>query len=555
MHDGSLNELRNLILSKFELTIISPSDCQHIAITISKQLNKTISTTTIKRIFGFAAVKHNFSKFTVNSLLEFVDHPKAHGAKKLAHQKDSEEWLSIGALTKNITKSTLKSIITSCTIPFKYTLVRKFALNEFENFYQSNFSFTSMIGQPGCGKSVSLAHMVEHLYLKPKSKYHNDIFLFINAKDFFTIADENRDFDTEIKTILKLPDDQNVMKLFNSFYQQTGHKVVIIIDSFYDLFSLKKNRPQVFENLIYWLCQIEDSKAIKVILGMRSHLWSRFYPLIRNSHYLTKKWYKGKYYNEKDIANVPKFNKQEVVTILQQIDPKPSETVTNFTKSKLNYPFFFGYYYALKEAYGKNKLQTNVMVYEIYWRFILDEIYQSHLSTEKLMICKKIIQLSDYGLKSPAIPKKMLFHDFLMFNEAYAELLKNGLIIEQKTTADGLFVETVEFVHPPLFHYFLFDELKERPNNQPHRDMIEEIGLKYSKTLAESVIKWMIFTTVRNSNYQFIYLLNEQPKNQQHFTLFFVENIKHQLDLKPNDLTLLKKIAKQQRLIKHNIIP
>lgn len=556
---ASLNELRNLILLKFDITIVSPSDCHFIASTISKKLNKTISTTTIKRIFGFAAVKYSFSKFTINSLLEFVGHPQVietrnFPAKNLDDKKDAEEWLRIGTITKTITQSTLKSIIANCTIPFKYTLVRKFALKEFENFYQSNFSFTPMMGQPGCGKSVSLAHIVQHFYLKPKSKYHNDIFLFLNAKDFFTLDDENQNFDTEIKRILKLPEDQNIIRLFNHFHEKTGHKVMIIIDSFYDLFALKKNRPQVFEKIIYWLCQIEESKSIKVIVGMRSHLWLRFYPLIRNSHYLTKKWYKGKYYSEKDISNVPLLNQKEVTAILQQMDPKPTDTLNNFTKSKLNYPFYFGYYYSLTETYNKDKLQTNLMVYEIYWRFILDEIYQSELSTEKLMICKKISQLSDTDLESSGIPKKILFYDFLMLKAAYAELLKKGIIIENKKIETGLFIETVNFVHPLFFDFFLANEISEKLPAQLNDNIIEEIMLSYPKTLAESIVKWIIFKTVRNSDYKFIYLLDDQLRERHQFTFFLVENIKHQLGLNPNDLNILKEITERKTLIRYNII-
>lgn len=555
----SLTELRNLILSKFDISHISPSDCQHIAITISKKLNKTISTTTIKRIFGFAAVKYNFSKFTINSLLEFVDHPNLIKARATLTRnsndiKDAEEWLRIGTVAKAITQSTLKSIIANCTIPFKYTLSRKFALNEFENFYHSNFSFTSFLGQPGCGKSISLAHIVQHFYLKPKSEFYHDIFLFLSAKDLFTVNDGNRDFDTEIKRILALKDDQNVIRLFNSFHQKTGHKVVMIIDSFYDLFSLKRNRPQIFENIISWLCQIEDTKAIKVVISMRSHLWLRFHPMIRNSHYLNRKWYKGKHFSEREISNIPKLIEQEVTAILQQINPKTTEVIAEFAKAKLNYPFYFGYYYALKKAYGKNKFQFNVMVYEIYWRFILDEIYQSNLSAEKIMICKKIVQLSNHGLKSTAIPKKMLFHDFLKFKEAYAELLKKGIIIEHKTITNGLFIETVEFFYPLFFDYFLSEELAEKLPEELDPLIVEKMLANYPKILTENAIKWMIFTTVRSNNYKFNYLLDNPSKTHDELTLFFVENIKHLISLKPFDLAALKNIIGKEILIKHNII-
>jgi hypothetical protein len=67
-----LQELKRLILVKQGISTIVPSDCQIISIAIQRQIKKNISATTLKRLFGFADLKHDFSKFTINTLKEFV---------------------------------------------------------------------------------------------------------------------------------------------------------------------------------------------------------------------------------------------------------------------------------------------------------------------------------------------------------------------------------------------------------------------------------------------------------------------------------------------------
>jgi hypothetical protein len=65
-------ELKRLILVKQGIDAIVTSDCLIISIAIQRETKKNISETTIKRLFGFAEIKHDFSKFTISTLQEFV---------------------------------------------------------------------------------------------------------------------------------------------------------------------------------------------------------------------------------------------------------------------------------------------------------------------------------------------------------------------------------------------------------------------------------------------------------------------------------------------------
>lgn len=552
----ALNELRNLILQKAGIKFISPSDCQHIALSITKKVNKTISKTTIKRLFGFAVAKHNFSKFTINTLLEYVDGPDTEMVLKNSvtpiYKKDVEDWKHIAIRAKSISQTTLTQIITHCTIPYKATVNRKFASQDFEYFYKSNFSFTAFISQPGYGRSILLSHLVQNQFFKPQAKLHNDMVLFVNAIDIFDQEGHTQSFETEIKKKLNIPKSRNLVNSLHQHYEKTGSKFIIIIDSFHELFTSVKEKSKIFEIIISWLCEIEDSLAIKLVLSMRSYHWIRFHSMIRSSHYLKQKLYLGSHYDQEMVTNVPKLSTEEVDIVLNNIEHKTQKNVDPPIKSKLKYPYYFKFYNELKEEYPQTEFHTHIIFHEIYLKYILENIYRSNQSLEKLILCKKIIQFSNYGLSSLAVDKKLFFHDFTIFKQAYMELLADGILSEHKHLQNGMLIETVSFVHPHVFEYFLFKELLEQAQHTMNENFLLQITGKYEQHLSLNLLQWTIFTAIRNGNYEVvkpIFKLEMNKEDENYLFLFILENIKHQLKYKPSDAVQLKKNGLQDLFI------
>jgi hypothetical protein len=64
--------LKKYVLVKAGISTLSPGDCKLIALDIKKATGNIVSETTLKRFFGFANKKYNLSKFTINTLSEYV---------------------------------------------------------------------------------------------------------------------------------------------------------------------------------------------------------------------------------------------------------------------------------------------------------------------------------------------------------------------------------------------------------------------------------------------------------------------------------------------------
>lgn len=237
-----LNELKGLILIKTGIRTITPADCKRISIEISKTLNKNVSETTIKRLFGFAMVKHNFSKFTITTLSEYVSGESIDSwpAAMQINNNIPTNWTEVKQKVIKITDFTLKGIKNRSGMPYQMTISRKFAEHDFDEFFKSDHSFTTFISQPGYGKTILLSHIAEKFINNTAPGYKDSAILFLQAYTFFNADHPSLNFEDQLKTLLNIPKKESLLSYIHQNYQQTKGKFVIILDGFSEL-TLKKN--------------------------------------------------------------------------------------------------------------------------------------------------------------------------------------------------------------------------------------------------------------------------------------------------------------------------
>jgi CBS domain-containing protein len=67
------DDLKRRVLLKAGLGIITSADCKMISLEIRKTVNRSVSETTLKRIYGFACARFRFSKYVIAALKEYAD--------------------------------------------------------------------------------------------------------------------------------------------------------------------------------------------------------------------------------------------------------------------------------------------------------------------------------------------------------------------------------------------------------------------------------------------------------------------------------------------------
>jgi hypothetical protein len=542
-----LNELKGLILIKTGIRTITPADCKRISIEISKTLNKNVSETTIKRLFGFAVVKHNFSKFTITTLSEYVSGESLENwpsAININAENTPLSWTAIRNKVNKITDFTLKGVKNRSGMPYNMTISRKFAEHDFEDFFKSKHSFTAFISQPGYGKTILLSHLAEKVLTEDTPHYKESTILFIQAYSFFNAEQGSLNFEDQLKLLLNISKKENLISFIDNNYAQSGGKFVIFLDGFSELNLKKDLKKQLFDSIINFLCAIENMDSIKLVMGMRSTTWIRFYELIRHSAYLKTKWFPGNYFNVNDVSNVPSLTEKEVDLIISKIDGIDIREINPKLKAQLKFPFHIQLYYQLREEDPDFNYSTNITFHELISRFIQENIYRSNYYTEKILFLKKVIQLTSYGKKGNSVPKDNLIAELSAFKNAYMELLSDGILMEEKRYEDYHPREFVRFIHPHIFEYFLFIELLEKFHLQVDREFFRYIQNEYeTEAVRFQLLQWTIRFIVRIGDLKSLTNVFHLPLNHfehGYLILFIAENLKYRARYSTDTVQLLK---------------
>ena len=543
-----LQELKRLILVKMGIRVISPSDCRIISMSIQKELKRNISETTIKRLFGFAEIKHEFSKFTINTLKEYVGLVNDIIINPVNLQTTTHEDIDLlNQKAEKITNLTLQNIRNRCSVPYEMTISREFAIHDLKSFHDSKYSFTAFISQPGYGKSILLSHLIQNLFNDPDAPFKKDTVLFFSADHIFNKDLEDLSLEEKIKLKLGLHQSINLISYFNDQYQQNGIKLILVIDGFSDIAINKTLKPIIFDNLINFIADIENHQSIKLVLSMRSTTWSRFYEKIRHSYFFKSKWFSGSYFNLNDNSNVPPLTEDEVEKIFQKMSPIAFTKISDTLKAQLKFPFHIQWYYQLREEYPEFESYTNIIYYEIIARFIQEKIYNSTYATEKVLFCKRLIQLTNYGRIGYTVTKTDLLKEMPFFKNAYDELLSDGILMEEKHLKDGISSEFVRFIQPHIFEYFLFTELYELFNHNMDEKFFELINIEYnSNQVRFQLLQWSVRLMVKLYKFtdmEAVLKLNLNTYEKNYLIYFIAENLNYQ---HKNDPDLIGEIKSQK---------
>ncbi|RZJ83727.1 MAG: NACHT domain-containing protein [Chryseobacterium sp.] len=373
---GVLDKLKNLILLKTGIRTITPADCKIISIEISKKLNKRVSETTIKRLFGFAAASHKFSKFTLLTLAEYVQDEELNmGPMNQKWEQESLcKWEEIHEKASKITQHTLSSIKYRSGIPYELTVSRKFAEYDLDDFINSDYSFTSFICHAGYGKTILLTHLADRIINDKTGIYKDSTVLFLKINYILESEKPVLILEDLLKAQLGIHPKESLVEYADHHYDSTGGKFIIFLDGFSELIT---DRASLFESIVNFICSLEDGKSIKVVISMRPTNWSKFHEYIRQSAYLKTKWFKGSYFDSDSVSNVPQLTDQEVDLVLSKDKSIDINRINLNLKTQLRYPFQIQFYLQLREEDPDFGYATNITVFELASRYVIEKIYKT----------------------------------------------------------------------------------------------------------------------------------------------------------------------------------
>src|SRR5690606_32591753 len=148
--------------------------------------NKSVSETTLKRVFGFASSIHQPSIYTLNALAEYCGFDSWHNfyislEKNKLQTAQQRAW---GEVALNATKISLFNIQSNkykCGIPYHLTIDREYVDRFTDLFVNSGATAGILHGPAGCGKTIAISRWAEKQINQIHVDSSNDIYLFTNS--------------------------------------------------------------------------------------------------------------------------------------------------------------------------------------------------------------------------------------------------------------------------------------------------------------------------------------------------------------------------------------
>ena len=461
-----LNQLRASILYKRGIQVITPSDCKAISLAIQTDFKKNVSETTIKRFFGFASVSYNFSRYTLMALSEYASSFTMEGDRSDA---EDASWTKVRERAARVVTVALKAMQYRSGIPIKQTIGRSFAAQDLLDFYEREERLMCFIANSGCGKTTLLSHLVTDCFLAQDAPYSNSTVIFVRTLDLFKPDGSLATVEEYIKRILGIPAQMHLISYLDRQCQLQEGKFFLIFDNFTELVSERRIKDELFGQIVDFLHTLTRTSVVKVIMSMRLTTWTRFYALMGDEDFLKSNWFRGHHYDEETGTNVPLLTETEITQIAMKSGLALRLNSNPMLMEQLRFPIHLQFYLQFNEEDHLEQYPSDLIFYELIYRFIREKIYQSNYYTEKLLLLKQFVRLTAYGHLPHFVAKKELTAGLDEFKNAYGEMISDGILTEKNKHEDGVLHEYVGFLNHAVYQYFLFiglyDELKDDHNN------------------------------------------------------------------------------------------
>ena len=497
-----LNELRKFVLTKSGLRNIDPAHCKVISEYVFQETKNYVSETTIKRFFGFANTLHKFSLFTLNSLSQYIGYADWNAFCK---EKETQAaptqgiWQTLKLSAQAISDVSLILKKNNSGVPFNFTANRSFYYPDFDYFLKNNYHFTTVSAQPGQGKSILLAHLVEHFFHSENALYKNDILLLMNVNSINSIIQRGLTLKDWFEKEFKFSSVNELITYFKKNPEKREGRFVLVVDGIDEFLS----NTAFFKIFIDFLYSIEENNFFKIVFGLRTNTWINLQPVITGSAFLTKNWYNGLFYDIDILSNVPPLNTEEILHVLSKIEQKPivQDEVSPALLIQLKTPFWLQVYYKLKAENFQLALNDPLLCYELINYFLEKKIFLAKKSTEKIFLLKKISGSISEGNKGLRVAKENILSFINCYPDAYEELLYNGILIEEKRLSTATPTEIVRFLNDDIYTYFLFVQITDQFDYKPSEQFFRHILDNFSAgtILRYHILNWSIrFCVNRN---------------------------------------------------------
>ncbi|MBN2596540.1 hypothetical protein [Labilibaculum sp.] len=439
-----IERLKSEVLKKFGSQLMYTKACRTLADEIYDETEYRISTTTIRRIFGFLKTNTTPAKFTLNTLAIYIGYESWEAFFSLQDDvsetsgKQKKNWNDLYEKSLALSKETYKLIVGQSGIPFHSVVSRSHAEERIRCFLNSSKMATGFIAPGGFGKSSMLAKWFEKNWIRKQS---DDVILYINAS--FMLSFLNKDFrlDRWIQDQVDF-EEKDTLKYFLENPEACEARIIFVVDALDEITYDNIKLERLFLQLKYFISNYKESKKVKLIITSRCSTWEKFaLPFVIKGNSIQNSWYElGLKVDTQDHQNLNPLSNEEIQyvidrTINTNFAPNFSVSELSFRQKKMiSNPFFLELFVKL---YNPDKHYVCYEEQKLLNEFLRNKVFYSRFSEEKMDILYGFLKLIEHG-KNGVAAKKMELRDAFPIHlktagnyfYAYEELISYGLLTE-----------------------------------------------------------------------------------------------------------------------------
>jgi len=456
------DKLKSLVLGKSQISQIVPADCYRLSLEIKSTTNKSVSETTLKRVFGFASSIHQPSIYTLNALAEYCgfeswDYFYTQMEQGKLQTSEQRSW---GEISLNATKISLFNIQSNkhkCGIPYHLTVKRE-CVDVFMNHLHLSGATTGILsGGTGHGKTIAVSHWVEEQICQNHAASANDVYLFTNSLSLLQGTVFGYHSNRWLAHLLGF-DSSDLLDTFIEHHRDTAPgNFYLIIDELHSDLIADRQFYSVINQFIEMVCHFAQYKWFRIVLVLRTATLLKYENIIKDT-IVNPQWFSvlsGTSGHES--ANVPPFSDTELHQLVRNINgkTKPFHLLKPNQKRLIRIPLLFQYYYELNGEKLNPSQLTTFDEYLVITQYLKKKVFNGVNTLAKQALTEELSLLIEQNRNQLQVSKKQAYAIIKQYKTAYNDLLYSGVLVE---TSDGLEVRqqmVIRFQSNTVAAYFM----------------------------------------------------------------------------------------------------
>lgn len=454
------DELKSRVLGKSNITQIVPADCYRLALEIKTETNKSISETTVKRVFGFASSIHQPSIYTLNALAEYCGFGSwnnfyLHMEQTNLQRSPKKSWDQVLSNAIKISLFSIQSNKHKCGIPYHKTIDREGMFKFIDRLHASNATVGILSGPVGHGKTIAVTRWVENQIGRNYASDHNDIFLFTSSLSLLQGTAFGYHSNRWLAHLLGM----NSSELLNQFV--ADHKdtapgnFYLIIDELHSDIIAEKQFHAIVGQFTEMVRHFAAYPWFRVILVLRTTTLRKYEALFRDT-ISDPLWFSALDNSEASSStSIGAFSNAELYQLATNFNLQiPEQPLLHQQGNIIKIPLFLQYHY---EHHKENMNLAKVDQFDeylIFSQYIKKKIFNGVNTMAKQNLMEDLSDLVDYHEGKLLINKKQAYGIIKQYRAAYNDLLYAGILHENGTGLEMRQQTTIEFQSTLVVAYF-----------------------------------------------------------------------------------------------------